>query len=360
VTLRLSQRATQRVLPRVAENARTRWLARDAQIITLMVDSDLCGSGEASPLPGFSPDTLAACQHALSALDLRAIPERLEPDQPLLLELARASARLPVGVPAARAALEAALLDLWSRAAGVPAWALLWAEEEPPQPRQVAALLQGEPEHALEQALSARARGIGAFKLKIGRPAAAERELAALSELRAALGPDVSLRLDANRAWSGAEARAHLPLFARAAPELVEEPCARADLSSLAPSAVRLALDESLIELSPDQASVAQLSAWGVRALILKPTLLGGISACAAWAAVARQCGADVILSHTFEGPLGLGLAATLALTIGSEHVAHGLDLEGARLDLERSSCFVGAQICAWSEPGLAAWQVAT
>jgi o-succinylbenzoate synthase len=278
----------------------------------------------------------------------------------VLSELARASARLPVEVLAARAALESALLDLWARAAGVPAWALLSGEAKPPQPRRVAALLMGEPEHALEQALSARARGVSTFKLKIGRPAAIERELAAFSELRAVLGPGANLRLDVNRAWSAEEARAHLPRFARAKPELVEEACAHAGLSALAPTPVPLALDESLSELSPDRASVAKLRAWGVRALILKATLLGGVSVCAAWAAVARECGASVILSHTFEGPLGLGLAATLALTIGSEGVAHGLDLEGARLEHALSSCFVGAQICAWPEPGLAAWQVAT
>ena len=57
-------------------------------------------------------------------------------------------------------------------------------------------------------------------------------------------------------------------------------------------------------------------------------------------------------MSHAFEGPLGLALCATLALSIGSEACAHGLDLEGARLPQTGLPQFVGAQICAWSSPG--------
>jgi o-succinylbenzoate synthase len=351
--LRLSQRAARRELPRPAANAHRIWLVRDACIITLESDEGVHGSGEAAPLPGFSSDTLAACEHALRAFDASGIPERLGPEHSLLSELARASTQLPASLPAARAALEAALLDLWARAARVPAWRLFSTAATPPTSRRVAALLLGEPEEALEQARAARTRGINTFKIKVGRPAAVERELTALEALRAELGPHATLRLDANGAWSNAEALAHLPRFARSGPELIEEPCAHSGLAALVPSAVPLALDESLRELTPDPSVAAKLAAWGVRALILKPTLLGGVTGSAAWAKVARQCGAQVILSHAFDGPLGLGLAATLALALGSEHAAHGLDLAGAQLARERATCFVDGEIRAWAEPGL-------
>jgi len=202
-----------------------------------------------------------------------------------------------------------------------------------------------QPEQAVAEAVAARARGIATFKFKIGRPGALDRELCAVQELRAELGPLARLRLDANQGLSLAEAREYLPRFAESGLEFVEEPCAPQQLSPLRELGVPCALDESL--------SLGARPQLGDRAVILKPTLLGGVSKCFALARAARAVGAEVILSHAFEGPLGLALSAALALSIGSESSAHGLDLAGARLEPSSLSFFSGARIHAWSEPGL-------
>jgi len=347
VTLTASVVSTARTLPRPAQNARATWSERASCIITLEAAHGLRGQGEAAPLPGFSPDSLHACQQALSALDLGGIDDRLGPNQDLIGELGRASLRIPPTLPAARAALEGALLDLWARARGVPAWALLTAIR--PTARAVAALLQGEPEQALAQALAARARGIGTFKFKIGRPSALDRELAAVQALRAELGPLARLRLDANQGLSVAQAKHYLPRFAACGIEFIEEPCAPHELSQLSELGLPCALDESLAAGARPRA--------GDPAVILKPTLLGGVSACFTLARAAQVVGAQVLLSHAFEGPLGLGLSAALALSIGSETIAHGLDLEGARLDQLRLPYFSGLAIVPWSEPGFGLWE---
>jgi L-Ala-D/L-Glu epimerase len=361
VTLALSLANTERTLARGAHNARQGWSTRAACIVSLKVDTGQRGIGEASPLPGFSPDTLEQCQAALAAIDPAQLPEYLEPGQSVRVALARASAQLPPGVPAARAALEGALLDLWSQAAQKPAWALLLdAATDTPRPRAVAALLMAEPEQTLAQARHAYARGVRTFKLKIGRPGALEREISALQSLRAVLGSDVRLRLDANQSLSASAARACLPRFAEQGVEYVEEPCARTELGCLAGLQVPFALDESLAELAGTADVTQQLRALGASALILKPTLLGGVSACCDWADIAARIGAKVILSHAFEGPLGLGLSAALALSIGSETSAHGLDLEGARLEHLKLPFFSGAHLEPWSEPGFGDWRAST
>jgi o-succinylbenzoate synthase len=344
VTLRVSLQDTQRALTRPAQNARQSWAERQATIITLESDDGVRGRGEASPLPGFSPDRLEDCTAALRTLDLAEIPARIAPGQSVVRELARASARLPAGLPAARAALEAALLDLWARGAGVPAWALLAETQTRPQSRAVCALLMGEPEQALEQAERAHARGVRSFKFKIGRPQALDRELLAVAQLRRTLGPALGIRLDANQSLSVATAQSALPRFAEQQLEFIEEPCAPRELSLLRELGLPIACDESL--------SSGELPDLPLCALILKPTLLGGASACAAFAARAAQLGAQVVLSHAFEGPLGLALSATLALCFGSKQFAHGLDLEGARLAASELPCFSGALIEPWSEPG--------
>ncbi len=344
MTLTVSVVSTARTLPRPVRNARVEWSQRASSIITLESDTGIRGQGEAAPLPGFSPDDLPASQQALAAVDLSGISEQIAADQDLIGELGRASLRIPPTLPAARAALEGALLDLWARAARVPAWALLLPTGITPKARAVAALLSGEPEQALAQALAARARGIASFKFKIGRPGALERELRAVEQLRAELGPLARLRLDANQALSVAEAKHYLPRFAAYELEFIEEPCAPSELSQLSELGLPWALDESL--------AIGARPRTGDRAVILKPTLVGGVSGCFALARAARAIDAQVILSHAFEGPLGLGLSAALALSIGSEASAHGLDLEGALLDHSSLPYFSGAAIQAWSEPG--------
>ncbi|HYQ05275.1 MAG TPA: o-succinylbenzoate synthase [Polyangiaceae bacterium] len=342
MTLAVSVVSTARHLARPARNARAAWAQRASCIITLKSDTGTLGQGEAAPLPDFSPDRLADCEQALSELDPSGIPGRLEPNQDLIGELGRASVRIPPNLPAARAALEGALLDLWARAARVPAWALL--SPHAPRSRAVAALLSGEPEQAVEQAVAARARGIETFKFKIGRPGALQRELSAVQALRAALGPLARLRLDANQALSAEEAREFLPKFATCDVEFIEEPCAPRELAQLTDLGLPLALDESLAAGARPRS--------GDRAVIAKPTLQGGVSGCFALAQAASGVGAELVLSHAFEGPLGLGLSAALALSIGSEVLAHGLDCEGAQLAQLRLPWYSEAALQAWSEPG--------
>ena len=48
---------------------------------------------------------------------------------------------------------------------------------------------------------------------------------------------------------------------------------------------------------------------------------------------------------------------AALALSIGSETSAHGLDLEGARLEPLSLPSFSGTHLEPWSEPGFGDWQ---
>ena len=354
MTLRVLVVATERALPRPARNARSSWSQRSGCLITLTGDDGISGSGEATPLPKFSADSLEACAEALRRFEPGSTPSHLEPGMSVFDELCTASSAL-WRTPTARAALESALLDRWARVAGKPAWALLLAAgAAPPSHRAVAGLLQGDPEQAVLQAQTGYARGVRCFKFKVGRPGALERELRAVQDLRSTLGAEVSLRLDANQALSLQQARDYLPRFAAYGLEIIEEPCAPAQLSQLADLQLPLAMDESLAGLEDPSSHALRLTQCGVKAVVLKPSLLGGVSACRAWARVARELGAGVILSHAFEGPHGLALSAALALSIGSESRAHGLDLEGARLDHLNFPWFSGSEVVPWTAPGFA------
>ncbi|HEY2409336.1 MAG TPA: enolase C-terminal domain-like protein [Polyangiaceae bacterium] len=347
VTLRVSLERTRRPLSTSAENAHVHWSAREHLMLRVEDSNGSVGLGECSPLPSFSPDTLSGCEAALRELDLGALSERVDVSE-LHSELARASELIGQQFPAARCALETALLDLWSRALGIPAWQAIAALPKPGSPRSIAGLLANL-DTGVEDMRDALEGGLRTFKFKIGRSGAFARELAILRELRAVCPAHGRLRIDANRALDRA-AIAQLTSFEL---EWLEEPCAPDALPTLADLALPLALDESLCGLSPTQAEALWDHTPNLRAIVLKPMLLG-VSACLELARRAKLRGLAVVLSHTFDDRVALGVSATLALGVGSRDVAHGLDLAGARFAGPPPLGFARATLEPWDQPGLA------
>jgi o-succinylbenzoate synthase len=255
--------------------------------------------------------------------------------------------------PAAVFALETALLDIAGQALQRPVWWLLGGRR--PEPVAVNALLPGGREAAAAAATAAIERGIGTLKLKVGVAERFEDELEALDTLREAVGDRVELRLDANRAWLPAEADARLRALTRFRPQLIEEPVAGGRLDELgAPSPIPVALDETLAEAGGRARATELLASGLVAALVLKPTLLGGVLACLEWADLARPTGADTVVTHSLDGPVAMAAAMELALAV-SPRLACGLDSHPLLdawpdLDLPRRR---GAQVVASDAAGL-------
>src|SRR5699024_7097971 len=77
-------------------------------------------------------------------------------------------------------------------------------------------------------------------------------DLARMRAIRAAVGPDMPLRIDANQGWDRVTARAALVALEEFRPELVEQPLPRWDVEGLAElrhaSRIPLMADESLFD----------------------------------------------------------------------------------------------------------------
>jgi L-Ala-D/L-Glu epimerase len=298
-------------------NANTSWQQRSVLCLELHDAQGKNGWGEASPLPGYSRDGSDECARALEALDartLRALEASASPRE--LLDAARAA--IPEPLPAARFALETALLDRLGRRTGRPLFELLREAEgieAEPAPVPLCALLPGEPARALELARAHVARGVRTFKLKVGPERFSSAQDQTLASLRAALGAQVELRLDANRSLSRDGLAASLARAAELGVEFLEEPVAAPEPALLAASPCPLALDESLQGLS-SEALERWLTLGSVRVLVLKPTALGGFAACLDLARAARRHGRDVVVSHALEGPIGWAACAHLALAL--------------------------------------------
>ena len=166
-----------------------------------------------------------------------------------------------------------------------------------------------------------RDEGYRTVKLKVGGRTVAG-DLRLVRELGEMLGDSISLRLDANRAWGYEEAAE----FVRAAPrfEYVEEPLSDpARLPHLAGEfSVPVALDESLVGMEPEELGEHRYA----RAVVLKPTLLGGISRTLRTAERALRLGMKPVISSAYESGVGTAALVALAAGIGEHPVAAGLD----------------------------------
>ena len=292
---------------------------RRAGLVLKLTDSDgNVGLGEASPLPGFSSDSLESCRVALERLEPRALEACLTGAEPLLDRLVRAQALLPARSPAAAFALETALLDLACQRAQRSPFELLG--HTPLARLELNAVLDGTLPDALERARALVRGGYSTLKVKLG--ARWEPALDTLTELRAA--GVLKLRADANQSLAAADLGRALPRLAALGLEFLEEPCAPESWPHLPRERPPLALDESLAGVTSTKLSVL-VRASGAQVVVLKPMALGGFSECLGLAQAARACGCDVVVTHLFDGPIALRAACVLGLMVQSPRLAAGV-----------------------------------
>ena len=292
---------------------------REGLLVELASGGGATGWGEAAPLPGFSRENLDVATEQLRDLATRVVGrevtmDALGPEGSFAREL-----DLLAPSPSARFGLELALWNFYAAHQGKSLPELVT-----PYPRTtvaVNALISGPPERALEEARTMRAAGYEAVKLKVGgRPIEEDVEL--VRALCKVLGDDASVRLDANRAWTFEEASFFARGTANLRFEYVEEPLADPSrLSSLARDyGVPVALDESLAGMPPLELQDHEYA----RAVVLKPTLLGGISATLRLVRQAKELGIRPVISSAYE--TGVGTLALVALAAGVGGVPAGLD----------------------------------
>jgi L-alanine-DL-glutamate epimerase-like enolase superfamily enzyme len=206
---------------------------------------------------------------------------------------------------------------------------------------------------AAEPELMARARGAldqgyTHLKIKVGKAGSWREESAAIAALRQAVSPGVSLRLDANGAWSASELRDAWPVLRSCGLSLFEEP---GELPEALLGELPLALDESLQGLSAFQVADT-LRQQRAQAVVLKPTALGGLAHCFELAKLASQAGAGVVLSHCFEGALAYRAVAAVALAL-PEGLAAGLAPHAALPANTGRHLVRSGTLHTWAEPGL-------
>ena len=286
---------------------------RPAAIVRARGSSGAIGLGEGAPMPGRSTDTADDIVAAVAAL-AAALPLPIPLRHPVEA-VAEIAANAAPASPAARFAIETALLDMAARATGRSLGRVLTASPALAVP--INALVT-----SATDALAAVGRGVACVKVKAQGPWEAAR--LRVAEIRDA-APEAALRVDGNQSWPDAELALRLADMAALGVEYVEEPTAGLAARLRAPMVCPLALDESLAQDDVEHWLGAALASGAVAALVLKPVFLGGLSRCLALARRARDAGVDVVVTHSFDGPIATAAACELALALAPRR-AVGLD----------------------------------
>ena len=285
---------------------------REGLILQLTADDGIVGLGEASPYFPAPAGALRELTNALAEIAPRLLGigvERLEIDAP----------------PPLACAIDTAACDALAQARGISIARLL--SERPldrvPVNATVAAASTAE---AAELAAAAREAGFTCVKLKVGMAASLKEERGRVAAVRAALGPDVALRIDANGAWQPDQAIATIQALEAFDLELVEQPVAPGQLAEMtrvrAAVAVPIAADEDVTSV---ESARRVLAAGAADALVVKPMTCGGIRPALEIATLADDAGVAVIVTTTIDSGVGTAAALQLAATLPENGPACGL-----------------------------------
>lgn len=293
--------------------ARGRLDQREMALLRLRDMDGLTGLGEAVPLSLRGGATLA---RVVSELQELSAWESL--DETTLRENSAA-----LSAPARCAALTA-LMDLRGQRAATRSSSVADRQTNSERVESIkcnATLVAGDPRQVAEDALSWAGDGFTAFKLKLGAGGDVEQVRA----VRETIGPEASIRVDANGTWDVERAKRTLVELEEFDVELAEQPVATlweaAEVAGA--TSIPIAGDES-VESRADAERALAMGACGLAGV--KLSKVGGPEEAIEIAEVLPS-----YLSSALDGPVGIAAAAQVAQTLrgaaGGEGsgLAHGL-----------------------------------
>jgi L-alanine-DL-glutamate epimerase-like enolase superfamily enzyme len=220
----------------------------------------------------------------------------------------------------ALAAVDTALWDLRCKRAGEPLWRLAGgAHERLPVYDTEGGWLHLPTEALVANAVAARAAGLGGAKFKVGKPSIGQ-DTERLAAVRAAVGPDFEIMVDANQSLTGAQAIRRARTYEPLDIAWFEEPLPADDLAGhvrlARATSVPIAVGESIY--APQR--FAEYLAAGAAAIVqVDVARVGGITP---WLKVAHTAEAfNVAVAPHFLMELHVSLAAAVPNGAYVEHI---------------------------------------
>lgn len=234
----------------------------------------------------------------------------------------------------AKCAIQTALLDIQSQRLGIPLSELLGGRLRD-SISVLWVLASGDTEKDIAEAkkmITAKRHNI--FKLKIGsRPL--EQDIEHVLTIKQALGSEISIRVDVNRAWSELTAIKGIKMLQDGGVDLIEQPCAIQNIDAMQRLTrkfdIAIMADESL--MGPQSAyELAKCNAASVFAV--KVAQSGGLIEACEVGKLANLAGIDLYGGTMLEGPVGTIASAHVFSTFSN--LAYGTELFGPLLLTEQ------------------------
>jgi muconate cycloisomerase len=318
-------------LPTIREHklAMTTMQRQSLVIVRLRCDDGVEGLGEATTIGGLSY-TDQSPEGIKLAIDTYLTPALLGKDATNINAVMAVASIAVQGHSFAKSAIETALWDALGHRMGQPIHRLLGGAARQSLP-VLWTLASGNSARDIGEARELIAeRRHNVFKLKVGRRALAE-DVAHVIAIKSALGPDVRITVDANQAWSEAQAVRAITELEAAGIDLIEQPVSRRNRRGLARLAARFdvpIMADEAIDGPEDAFDLAAEAAADVYSL--KIAKAGGLLATLRTAAVAGAAHVAVYGGTMLEGSIG-SIASAHAFAACPE-LAWGTELFGPLL----------------------------
>jgi len=282
------------------------------------------GLGSASPAQAVTGETPAACGQALA----QGVALLEQADIRHLGRLTRLLSRELAAAPAAQAALDMALHDLFARRLGVPLTDFLGRCHDD-LPTSITIGIKPAAETLAEAGEYLR-RGFTHLKVKLGHDF--EEDQDRLIRLRQKVGRSIRIRVDANQGYSLAQTKRFGATLRDLDIEFVEQPLPQAAVAEMRtlPDDLRalVAADESLLSPADAMALAAKPAACGI--FNIKLMKCGGITPALEIGVVAAAAGLDLMWGCMDESVISISAALHAACACPATRY---LDLDGS-LDL--------------------------
>jgi len=279
--------------------------------------SKVYGIGESAPLKGLSLDDIDNFEDELrQTCEVLTKSDWYPAHEDEVFEWV--NEHISEDLPSVRFGFETALLDLLhggKRQIVNNNWSV-----SPYEPLEINGLVwMGDKEWMLEQLKNKLEAGFHCIKMKIGA-IDFEKEMQLLAFIRSHYSAnEITIRVDANGAFTEKDVYAKMDCLSEYQVHSIEQPVAAGQLPLMADvcvnSPVPVALDEELIGVHGKENKAQLLDAINPQYIILKPTLVGGISSTKEWISEAKSKNIGWWITSALESNVGLNAIAQLTAT---------------------------------------------
>lgn len=284
-------------------------------LVKVHTDAGIVGLGEASCTPLWSGEDHWTAKHFIDTI---LAPALIGMDPRAIEQIAAAMDCVLAGNVFTKSALQMACWDIWGKEAGLPVYRLLGGRERDRLELKFS-VSGAEPARAAEIAAWAVSQGFQTVKVKVGGGMRADIDR--VRAVRAAVGADIRIGVDANGGWSVPDAIHTIRLLEEdCGIAFAEQPVSPLDPDSMAQvrraARVPIVADESVFDLG--QARVAARE--GVADVFsLYVGKGGGIEGARRMAVVAESVGLSCTVGSNLE--LGVASAAMIHFALATRAV---------------------------------------